>query len=205
MKTYQAFFLLLFCFFTTSAQTIYINQVAFDAGGPKTALIGNDQRLPGKPTFSLINVTTNKPVFNGPLGDAQQITEWAPGRYFYKSDFSSFKQPGKYKLSVKAGSKTYSSGAFQIRQDALATLTMPSILHYYRRQRANTPTELAADAKMKLYGSDQTIDMRGGWCDASGDVSKYFSHLAYANYMSPQQTPLVTWSMVYATEAVPNY
>ncbi|HEY4110617.1 glycoside hydrolase family 9 protein, partial [Puia sp.] len=28
------------------------------------------------------------------------------------------------------------------------------------------------------------------------DVSKYFSHLAYANFMSPQQIPLVTWSLV---------
>jgi hypothetical protein len=46
--------------------------------------------------------------------------------------------------------------------------------------------------------------MRGGWCDASGDVSKYFSHLAYANYVSPQQTPLVTWSMVSASEAIPQ-
>jgi hypothetical protein len=63
---------------------------------------------------------------------------------------------------------------------------------------------LGADAKMQLFGSTQTVDMRGGWCDASGDVSKYFSHLAYANYVSPQQTPLVTWSMVGASEAIPQ-
>jgi hypothetical protein len=44
----------------------------------------------------------------------------------------------------------------------------------------------------------------GGWCDASGDVSKYFSHLAYANFMSPQQTPLVTWSLINTSEAIPK-
>jgi hypothetical protein len=54
-----------------------------------------------------------------------------------------------------------------------------------------------------LYGSTNRIDLRGGWCDASGDVSKYFSHLAYANFMSPQQTPLVVWSMVNVVDTAP--
>jgi hypothetical protein len=57
---------------------------------------------------------------------------------------------------------------------------------------------------MKLYGSEQEVDMRGGWCDASGDVSKYFSHLAYANFMSPQQIPLVTWSLINTRERIPG-
>ena len=47
------------------------------------------------------------------------------------------------------------------------------------------------------------MDLRGGWCDASGDISKYFSHLAYANFMSPQQTPLVVWSMVNTVDTAP--
>jgi MYXO-CTERM domain-containing protein len=46
--------------------------------------------------------------------------------------------------------------------------------------------------------------MRGGWCDASGDVSKYFSHLAYANFMNPQQTPMVTWELTAAAERIPD-
>src|ERR1700752_1762036 len=48
-----------------------------------------------------------------------------------------------------------------------------------------------------------SVDLRGGWCDASGDVSKYFSHLAYANFMSPQQTPLVVWSMADVVDTAP--
>jgi len=68
--------------------------------------------------------------------------------------------------------------------------------NFNRHQRANSPEELKADEHLLLYGSTNTVDLRGGWCDASGDVSKYFSHLAYANFMSPQQTPLVVWSMV---------
>ena len=50
-----------------------------------------------------------------------------------------------------------------------------SIIHYYHEQRANTPQEMKADSQLRLYGSDRRVDLHGGWCDASGDVSKYFS------------------------------
>ncbi|MDG4870915.1 hypothetical protein P8631_23215, partial [Guyparkeria sp. 1SP6A2] len=47
-----------------------------------------------------------------------------------------------------------------------------------------------------LLGTSLTADVHGGWYDASGDVSKYFSHLSYANYLNPQQTPMVVWNML---------
>jgi len=204
-KIYLALFLLLTTFYRCYSQpAIYINQVAFDNNAPKTALIGDEQQYIRPVAFNIINTITLKSVFTDVLGVGQQINEWAPGKYFYKADFSSLKLNGRYKLSINVGGKEYTSGEFQIADNALATLTIPSVIHYYHKQRANTPTELAVDAHLKLFGSDKTVDMRGGWCDASGDVSKYFSHLAYANFMSPQQTPLVTWSLINADEAVPN-
>ncbi len=183
---------------------IYINQVAFDQHAPKNALIGDDKLYTGKITFSIVNKSTNKTVFTGTLGPMQQIREWAPGKYFYNADFSSFDQTGDFQLCMKIDGKKYVSDSFHIGSNALAMLTIPSVIHYYHKQRANTPTELSVDAHVKLFGSDKTVDMHGGWCDASGDVSKYFSHLAYANFMSPQQTPLVTWAMVNADEAMPG-
>jgi len=204
-KIYLALFLLLTTFYRCYSQpAIYINQVAFDNNAPKTALIGDEQQYIRPVAFNIINTITLKSVFTDVLGVGQQINEWAPGKYFYKADFSSLKLNGRYKLSINVGGKEYTSDEFQIADNALATLTIPSVIHYYHKQRANTPTELAVDAHLKLFGSDKTVDMRGGWCDASGDVSKYFSHLAYANFMSPQQTPLVTWSLINADEAVPN-
>jgi hypothetical protein len=183
---------------------IYINQVAFNTDAPKIALIGDDQQYKGLVKFTIVNVINLKVVFTGQLGSKQEINEWAPGKYFYKADFSAFKQSGKYKVCIITSGKKYLSDAFQIGNNELAKLTIPSVIHYYHKQRANTPAELAADSKMKLFGSDKTVDVHGGWCDASGDVSKYFSHLAYANFMSPQQTPLVTWSMISTDEGIPN-
>ncbi|MBK0380485.1 glycoside hydrolase family 9 protein [Mucilaginibacter segetis] len=183
---------------------IYINQIAFDSNGPKTAVVRFDVKPVTPIKFTLINITNGNVVFTGTLADPQVITEWAPGKVFYQADFSSFNTNGNYQLSFKQDGETYTSYTFKVRENAVAKQTLSSIIHYYNKQRANTPQELSADAKLKLFGSDKTVDMRGGWCDASGDVSKYFSHLAYANYMSPQQTPFVTWSMVSASEAIPQ-
>jgi len=199
-------FSLIACFslLANAKPVIYINQIAFDINAPKTALVGTQKQLKGYVGFTLINVATQKTVFTGMLSQKQEIHEWAPGEYFYKADFSSFNQSGQYTFVVMISGKRYTSDSFKIGNNELAELTIPSVIHYYHKQRANTPTELAADSKMKLFGSNKTVDVHGGWCDASGDVSKYFSHLAYANFMSPQQIPLVTWSMASSDEAIPN-
>lgn len=185
--------------------TIYANQVGFDSGGPKIAVVSADKPLIRKTVFNLVNTTTNKSEFTGVLSGPATIEDWTPGKSYYQADFSAFKRAGKYVIKVSIDGKTTSSFPFIIEEDALAKLTLSSIIHYYNKQRANTPQEIEADTHMKLQGGgDKTVDIHGGWCDASGDVSKYFSHLAYANFMSPQQTPLVVWSMESASEGIPQ-
>ena len=185
--------------------TIYANQIGFDSGSPKIAVIGTGKPLTRKTVFNLVNTATGKAEFTGVLSGPATIDEWTPGKSYYQADFSAFQKTGKYKVTATIDGRTSASFPFKIEKDALARLTISSIIHYYNKQRANTSQELAADSHMKLQGGgDKTVDMRGGWCDASGDVSKYFSHLAYANFMSPQQTPLVVWSMESASEAIPN-
>jgi len=200
--------ILIICFFVPlvclSQPAIYINQVGFDAAGPKIAVIGADNSLAVNTTFTLVNSATKQTAFTGMLGAAMQVTDWNPNKTYYRADFSAFKTKGNYTLKVTVGGTALTSAVFAIEDNALAKLTIPSIVHYYNKQRANTPQEVAADTKVQLYGSDKRVDMHGGWCDASGDVSKYFSHLAYANYVSPQQTPMVVWSMANAVDNIPH-
>jgi hypothetical protein len=184
---------------------IYASQVGYDAAYPKIAVIAVSIPLPANQVFTVADAESNKIVFTGQPGAAQTLDEWTPGKIYYRADFSDLKLPGKYILSVSVDGKAYSSNPFQIDENELAKLTLSSIIHYYHKQRANTPAELEADEHMHLIGAgDKTVDVHGGWCDASGDVSKYFSHLAYANFMSPQQTPLVVWSMESASEGIPQ-
>jgi hypothetical protein len=196
--------LLFFSFTCFSEPVIYINQIGFDTRSSKIAIIGVDSKLAATAVFNLVNTTSGKAVFAGKLNNPQSINEWALGKLFYRADFSSFQTLGCYQLTVSVDGKIYRSDNFVIEANALAKLTISSIVHYYHQQRANTPEELAADKNMLLYGSTKRVDVHGGWCDASGDVSKYFSHLAYANFVSPQQTPMVTWSLINTAEAIPK-
>jgi predicted alpha-1,2-mannosidase len=175
--------------------SIDINQAIFPPNSPKIAVVTSAISL--SPAFSLIDAN-GKTVFTGKLGDAQSISDWSQAKQFYPADFSAFKTPGAYRLKINDAT----SAEFTIGGADWARPLISSIIHYYNQQRANTPTELDADKHLLLFGSDKRVDLHGGWCDASGDVSKYFSHLAYANFMSPQQIPLVTWSLVNTGETL---
>ena len=168
---------IIFCISVTAFSTpvIYINQIGFDTKSPKIAVIGVDNKVPGKFFFNIINELSGKTEFTSIAGKPETIDEWVPGKIFYQADFSSFEKTGSYKLHIVVNGITYNSYNFIIEENALAKLTIESIIHYYNKQRANTPQELEADRKMLLYGSTKTVDVHGGWCDASGDVSKYFS------------------------------
>jgi hypothetical protein len=193
----------LFCCLCKAEPVFYMNQVAYDARGAKTVVVRNDTKFTQGTLFQLESAA-GKVVYTGKLIGPQQVDEWAKGAYFYQADFSGFKTEGRYRVAIGKKDQSFRSDEFEIKENALALTTIPSILSYYNRQRANTPTEWEADKAVTLYGSDKTVDLRGGWCDASGDVSKYFSHLAYANFMSPQQIPLVTWSMINTAQTAPG-
>lgn len=182
---------------------LYVNQVGFESNGPKIAVIGNDGAFESNAIFNVIQLSSGKAVYSARLGSSTKIDEWFPERLFYQADFSAYKELGKYKISINVKGKLYDSEAFEIENNALAMPTIPSIIHYYTKQRANKPAEIEADKAVLLYGSNKRVDLRGGWDDASGDISKYFSHLAYANFMSPQQIPLVAWSMANTSEEIP--
>lgn len=179
---------------------IHVNQVAYDLAAPKFAVVESARALPPSSRFQVVAKQDGRIVFEGPLGAEQAVEEWFPGRRFYRVDFSGVRRSGACLLRVVSDSGGADSPDFEIAPGALADVALPAIIGFYRHQRANTPEELFADRHLLLFGSTNRVDLHGGWCDASGDISKYFSHLAYANVMSPQQTPMVVWSMANAVE-----
>ncbi|WP_276485778.1 glycoside hydrolase family 9 protein [Paraflavitalea pollutisoli] len=205
--TFSCFLLLACLGYSTSLFSqlkIHVNQVGWDIQSPKNAILQTTTQYADTISFHIWNETSQKIVYSGKIGKPQQVEGWEPKQFYYLADFSAVRQPGHYQLRVVLDGAACSSASFQVAEKALARLTIPSIVQYFQHQRANTPQEQASDKQMLLFGSDKTVDVRGGWCDASGDISKYFSHLAYTNFMSPQQTPLVTWSMVNTAETIPQ-
>jgi len=185
-----------------ASPVISVNQVGYDVGTSKQAILTSGLSDGGIKEFYIISVSTGKTVFTGIVLPVNGFDNWGKKRY-YKMDFSSFNKTGRYYLATK-GHWIAKSPVFEIDNNLLARKTLPALAHYFRNQRANTLIETENDKNIPLFGSEKTVDLAGGWCDASGDVSKYFSHLAYSNFFSPQQIPLVTWALADAAEKMPT-
>ena len=184
---------------TKQSLAILVNQVAYSTETAKTAIVQSAGPLPDTITFNLIDTISQKIVYTGVIQSAQQVQGWNQD-YYSRIDFSKFTQPGFYAINIG----TTISPSFRIGEKALTKVAVPAITNFFFHQRASSPQEQEADKQIKLYGSERTVDLHGGWCDASGDVSKYFSHLAYTNFMSPQQIPMVDWSMINTVESIPK-
>lgn len=180
---------------------LLINQVGYDSDGHKVALLQGpaDAELGG--LMRLLRLEDDQILFETPLQAAGQVPGWQ-GRAFWRADFSAFKTPGHYRLEAvtRSGERdappsVTRSTRFSIGPQLLLRHCLSDVIHYFKGQRASGAFD-RADRNARLFGSEQRRDVHGGWFDASGDMSKYLSHLSYANYLNPQQTPLVVWALL---------
>lgn len=183
--------------------TVLTNQVVYNSHGPKTGILKTDFKIAEKQTFSIVDADCVE-IYTGSIESSEQVSDWSSEDWYSSLDFSEYEEEGFFRLGVKLDDKQYYSHEFQLASNGLGKIAIPAITNFFNHQRADSPEELEADKQLLLFGSDTRVDLQGGWCDASGDVSKYFSHLAYTNFMSPQQIPLVTWSMFNTIEQVPR-
>ncbi len=173
----------------------HVNQVGYDVDGPKKAIVESVGR---GTTFDLVDAATGEVVFTGNLQVIDNFTEWGGGPIFHVADFSAHKKPGIVKMKIK----DYFSHAFSIQKNVLYFETFESLVDYFNRSRASYPAVWQTDGNLPFFDSERRADVRGGWYDASGDISKYLSHLSYANFMNPQQIPLAAWSLAFAHSIV---
>ena len=171
-----------------AAVTFHLNQVGFDTLGPKHAVIEGSSTL----TRFLVVGSDGVAVWCGDL-TAQAFADWGSSKSFYSVDFTELTRPGTYQLQTGSSA----SAPFTVGDNRLFAQTFSSVLGYFTASRADDPDVWAADASIPFFGSDARADVRGGWYDASGDISKYLSHLSYANFMNPQQIPLVAWALAW--------
>ncbi|WP_087022227.1 glycoside hydrolase family 9 protein [Thaumasiovibrio subtropicus] len=166
------------------------NHIGYERLGPKHAVITGefapDQQV------EVRNADDHRVVLQLPLTAGGQVAEWHTGHHAVVN-FDSLETEGDYYLQMGAER----SHTFRIAEGLLMQRTFSDLLHYFKSQRCTGRFE-EADRNAPIFGSDKTVDVRGGWYDASGDVSKYLSHLSYANFLNPQQTPMVVWNMLEA-------
>ena len=180
-----------------SGPKLLINHVGYESRGFKQAVLQADTNH-GSPKFAVLD-TAGHTVFHGKALPAGKVDRWYTGQY-WQAEFSELEKPGAYRVRAELSAGSVTSELFAVGPRLLAESCAPALIAYLRAQRC-TGTFDARDRSLPFTGSRRdTVDVHGGWYDASGDVSKYLSHLTYTNYMPPQQTPLVVWAMLEAAE-----
>jgi len=179
---------------TATATQVFVNHLGYAQTGPKHAVIRGE----GGPLRYVVSDASGAGRWCGDL-EPVGFDAWGGGTY-YVADFSGLSVAGSYRVS--AGDVT--SEPFEIGRDHVFTATVDAVVGYFRGARADDEAVWSFDGAAPLTGADRTADVRGGWYDASGDISKYLSHLSYANFMNPQQIPLVAWALAFAHDEAPE-
>jgi len=173
---------------STSAPLFHLNHLGFDTLGPKHAVVEGAANL----DRYYVIASNHTAVWCGTLTSIA-FSAWGSSHAFYSIDFTELTQSGRYRVQV--GSAV--SDEFEIGDAHLFATTFASVLGYFKASRADDADVWAADASVPFFGSSARADVRGGWYDAAGDISKYLSHLSYANFLNPQQIPLVAWALAW--------
>ncbi|EGQ8519057.1 chitobiase [Vibrio parahaemolyticus] len=166
------------------------NHIGYERLGPKKAIIQTEQPHLSSYTAQLICATSEQTAATFAVEEQSKVANWHQG-YFYLIDFSSFTDSGDYFLQVEDSRSSY----FTVGEHILLNQTLSDVIHYFKSQRCGGVFD-QQDRQVPVLNANQTVDVHGGWYDASGDVSKYLSHLSYANYLNPQQTPMVVWNIL---------
>jgi hypothetical protein len=177
---------------------VLVDQVGYEAQEPKQAIVSTSPHETPQ-EFALVDSENSKIVLKGSLQRSGQVNRWGETG-FWIADFSSWKTPGHYILRVSSHDGETSSCPFAIEENILERNTLSNVVFYFKGQRASGLFD-KADQHLKLPGSQgASVDVHGGWYDATGDYGIHLSHQNLTSYFNPQQTPLVVWSLLQSYE-----
>ncbi len=152
---------------------ILVSQVGYLPGEMKLATFRGDQI---GDSFNVIDVETNESVFTGQI--AQKGTNEASDETTAVGDFTSVTASGNYKIESEGCGESF---PFAIAEDVYDGLLEDTFrMMYLQRCGVELSEDLAGDfahpvchdSKAVVYGTDQKIDVSGGWHDA-GDYGRY--------------------------------
>jgi hypothetical protein len=180
------------CTFTTMASQFLVNHLGYHFKGTKKAILQSTENfIPEK--FEIVDAL-GKTVYHGSFTNGGKIENWHTGNA-YPAMFSSFDSIGIYQIQCKTDNHDIVSQEFAIDNHALFSLCLPTVLKGLNSQHCAGPYNEKDKESVFFGGRTGFADLSGGWYDASGDKSKYLSHLAYSNFMVPQQTPMLVWNL----------
>ena len=173
---------------------VLVNHIGYDVHGSKKVVVQSASDA-GYDAFQVVD-PDDRVVFEGKLAKAAAVDRWSRG-VFSVGTFSQFQKPGTYRVVATGRGGRVTSQPFMMAPKLLPEASISEVLFYLKGQRSSGLFD-KTDRSVPFFGESGSRSAYGGWFDASGDTSKYLSHLSYANYMNPQQTPLVVWALLEA-------
>jgi hypothetical protein len=175
---------------------ILTNQVGYEPAGAKRAVI---QSHAGD-TFTAFAVKSypgEEVVLTGTPAHVGPVAKWKDWD-FWTIDWTTVDKEGTYVIECTpksgAAGATLRSHPILVQKNSLTRNTLSDVIYYFKGQRSSGLWD-KADRKLTFEGKTGTVDMHGGWFDATGDYGKHLSHLSYSSYFNPQQVSLTAWSL----------
>lgn len=200
------FFLLPTC--SMAQVKLLYNHIGYESDAPKPVVVltGEKDKVT---TFQIIDQKTGLEVANGQpeyKGPVDQWRDW----HFWKFSFDQISEPGTYTIHCEVNGEILRSYPFLIQDDLLERNTLSDVVYYFKGQRSSGLLDKADRNMTFLKGRTDTVDVHGGWYDATGDYGKHLSHLTFSTYFNPQQINLTVWSLFETYESLekrenPNY
>lgn len=151
-------------------EPILVNQVGYTSDRAKTAVF---RQITDEKEFSVVNADSGQTVYTGQLYGEKNYT--AGDETVWYGDFSDVTAEGNYYITCGNLDKSYT---FSISDNVYDNITDDLVRMFYL-QRCGTEikdTDFSHPAchtgKAKVYGTNDYIDVTGGWHDA-GDYGRY--------------------------------
>jgi len=173
---------------------VLVDQVGYELPAVKQAVVSADATQ-ALHDFQVMDASTDKAVFSGKLQDTGPVAKWGD-QHYWRADFSALKTPGRYYLQLKDHGTCIRSDEFLVQDNVLERNTLSNVIYYFKGQRASGLMDKADRHLPNPYGQPGTLDIHGGWYDATGDYGIHLSHQNLTSYFNTQQVPLVVWSLL---------
>ena len=157
--------------------SIMTNQIGYKSDSEKIAVFRD---VTSETQFSVVNADTNAVVYTGNLYG--QTTNSSANETDWFGDFSAVTQAGKYYITCGNLDNSYT---FEIADDIYDSLLDDSVRMLYLQRcgcQVNDSVfghRACHTGQAKIYATNQTIDVSGGWHDA-GDYGRYIVPAAKA-------------------------
>lgn len=137
-------------------------------------------------------------VLSGKAAAYGTVAHWHTGSYWVL-DLTALDVAGTYRVRLAtADGVAVMSEPFAIGDRLVPFRLMNAIGYYYKGQRASGEWR-ETDHHLTFIGPKEgTVDVHGGWYDASGDYGVHMSHLSHSTWYNPQQVPFSAWALLQA-------